>query len=726
MSLKKILLASCLFILGSLSALSQSNAVSDSVTTRPKSKLMPSIEIRAVRAAKEYPFTQTLITKSTIEKNNLGQDIPFLLNQIPGAVANADAGNGIGYTGIRIRGTDPSRINFTLNGIAFNDAESQAAFLVNMPDILSSTNSIQVQRGVGTSSNGTGAFGATVNLLTNEVSEKAYGQISNSLGSFNTRKHTVKAGTGLINNKYTLDLRLSSLASDGYIDRASSDLKSFYFSAASIQEKSSLRLNIFSGKEKTYQAWYGIPEDKLTSDRTFNSAGTEKADSPYDNETDNYTQTHYQLFYNKKLNTTWNFSLAGFAIKGQGYYEQYRADESYEKYGITPPRVNGINLTETDLIRQLWLDNIFYGSNFSFQRIDAKNEIILGGGTNQYMGQHFGKIIWAESSISKDQKWYDHDAVKRENHVFGKWLKKDGLINMFADLQLRSVSYRIDGFRDNPKLKVDKQWFFVNPKLGARLTKDNLSAFISYAIANKEPNRDDFEVSEQGSPKHETLHDLESGFETNIGKVNLIVTAYGMFYNNQLVLTGKVNDVGAYTRTNIANSYRAGVEIETSFKLNDLLKFSNNLALSRNKIKTFTDYYDDYDAGGQVATVFSNTNIAFSPSVVNNVTLSILPWKNGELKLISKYVGAQFLDNTSRKDRRLDAFMVNDLQLMHSFQLKQIKSIDLFFQLNNFLNASYAPNGYTYSYQFGGEVSRNNFYFPMAGINIMTGCTINL
>ncbi|MEN9885125.1 MAG: hypothetical protein RLZZ420_2342, partial [Bacteroidota bacterium] len=506
MSIEKKLFAFCLFITGSLSALSQSKNVSDSVKTAPKSKLMPAIEIRAVRAAKEYPFTQTLITKSTIEKNNLGQDIPFLLNQVPGAVANADAGNGIGYTGIRIRGTDPSRINFTLNGIAFNDAESQGVFLVNLPDILSSTNSIQVQRGVGTSSNGTGAFGATVNLLTNELNEKAYGQISNSLGSFNTRKHTVKAGTGLINNRYTIDLRLSSLASDGFIDRATSDLKSYYFSAASIQEKSSLRMNIFSGKEKTYQAWYGIPEDKLKSDRTFNSAGTEKPDSPYDNETDNYTQTHYQLFYNKKLTTTWNFSLAGFATKGQGFYEQYKADESYEKYGITPPQVNGVKITETDLIRQLWLDNIFYGSNFSFQRIDAKNEIILGGGTNQYMGQHFGKIIWAENSISKDQKWYDHDAVKRENHVFGKWLKKDGLINMFADLQLRSVSYRIDGFRDNPKLQVDRQWLFVNPKLGARMTKDNFSTFISYAIANKEPNRDDFEVSDQGSPKHETLH----------------------------------------------------------------------------------------------------------------------------------------------------------------------------------------------------------------------------
>ena len=726
MKLKKIIFATAILLLNFNHVHAQQTELKDSIQAQSKTKLMPAIEIRAVRAASDYPFAQTLINKTNIEKNNLGQDIPFLLNQVPGAVANADAGNGIGYTGIRIRGTDPSRINFTLNGIPYNDAESQGVFLVNLPDILSSTNSIQVQRGVGTSSNGTGAFGATVNLLTNEVIEKAYGQISNSFGSFNSRKHTIKTGTGLINGRYIVDLRLSSIASDGFIDRASSDLQSFYFSTASIRENSSLRLNIFSGKEKTYQAWYGIPEDKLDNDRTYNSAGTEKVDGPYDNETDNYTQTHYQVFYNKRLNTKWNLSVAGFATKGQGYYEQYKADESFSKYGLIPPVFNGIAVTETDLIRQLWLDNIYYGSNFSFQQNTDYSELIFGGGSSAYSGQHFGKIIWAENAVSKDKKWYDHDASKKENHLFGKWLDKTGPVNFFADLQVRMVSYNIDGFRDNPDLDVDRNWNFANPKVGVRLTRNNFSAFLSYAMANKEPNRDDFEAGAASAPKHETLHDFESGLETNLGKVNLNITAYGMFYKNQLVLTGKVNDVGAYTRTNIAQSYRAGIEIEASVKMGKLFRISNNLSLSRNKINSFTDYIDDYDNGGQIATIYKNTNIAFSPTIVNNGTLTWLPWKNAEFRLISKYVGRQFLDNTSRADRSLDAFLVNDLHFSQSITMKEIKSIDLFFQMNNFLNERYEPNGYSYSYRYGGEISRNNFYFPMAGINFMIGCSINL
>jgi iron complex outermembrane receptor protein len=367
-----------------------------------KSKLMEPIEIRAVRAEKNYPFTQNLITKRNIEKNNLGQDIPFLLNQIPGAVVNSDAGNGVGYTGIRIRGTDPSRINFTLNGIAYNDAESQGVFLVNLPDFLSSTNSIQVQRGVGTSANGPGAFGATINLMTNEVQEKAYATLSNSIGSFNTMKNTIKTGTGLINGRYTIDARLSNISSDGYIDRSSSKLQSFYVSAASIKEKSSLRLNVFSGKEKTGQAWYGVSEEQLSTNRKFNSAGSEKPGEPYENETDNYTQTHYQLFYNKKLNSQWDFNAAVFATTGNGYYEQYKASQELIDYGILRDPFGGNpGAEEADLIRQLWLDNLYTGTNFSFQKKYKNNEIILGGGMSNYDGNHFGKNHLVASGYRK-------------------------------------------------------------------------------------------------------------------------------------------------------------------------------------------------------------------------------------------------------------------------------------------------------------------------------------
>jgi iron complex outermembrane receptor protein len=691
-----------------------------------KSKLMEAIEIRAVRAEKNYPFTQNLISKRSIEKNNVGQDIPFLLNQIPGAVINSDAGNGVGYTGIRIRGTDASRINFTLNGIAYNDAESQGVFLVNLPDFLSSTNSIQVQRGVGTSSNGAGAFGATVNLMTNDVQEKAYASINNSIGSFNTLKNTLKVGTGLLNGKYTIDARLSNISSDGYIDRASSKLQSFYVSAASIREKSSLRLNVFSGKEKTYQAWYGVTEEQLSTNRRYNSAGTEKPGNPYDNETDNYTQTHYQLFYNQRINSNWNFSGAAFATTGNGYYEQYKANQSFGSYGLPNYQIRvGNTITETDLIRQLWLDNVYMGTNFSFQRKTKNNELILGGGNSTYNGNHFGKIIWAGTGIEKDYRWYDLDAKKQEQHLFGKWLHKYNDFHFFGDIQARNVNYNIEGFRNNPGLKIDQKWLFINPKIGFRYSKNNNSVFASFAIANKEPNRDDFEASTTEIPKHETLNDVEIGFERNTKKMRFASTFYYMHYNNQLVLTGKINDVGAYTRSNIPTSFRTGLEIEFNYILSEKLQINNNIAISSNKIKNYTDYYDDYDAGGQKTTFYAGSNLAFSPAVVENASISYKPFSNTEIRLNSKYVDRQYLDNTSRKDRSLAPYFTQDILVNHIFKLKKITSIELLAQINNIWNKRYAPNGYTYSYLYNGEVSRNNYYYPMAERNFMLGINVN-
>jgi iron complex outermembrane receptor protein len=703
-----------------------SNEISSVGQDTTKSKLMEAIEIRAVRAEKNYPFIQNLITKRNIEKNNVGQDIPFLLNQIPGAVVNSDAGNGIGYTGIRIRGTDASRINFTLNGIAYNDAESQGVFFVNLPDFLSSTNSIQVQRGVGTSANGPGAFGASINLMTNEVQEKAYATLSNSIGSFNSFKNTIKTGTGLINGRYTIDARLSNISSDGYIDRSSSKLQSFYVSAASIKEKSSLRLNIFSGKEKTEQAWYGITEEQLGNNRKFNSAGTEKPGTPYENETDNYTQTHYQLFYNKKINSKWDFNAAVFATTGNGYYEQYKANEALIDYGLLRDPFGGNpGAEESDLIRQLWLDNLYTGTNFSFQKKYKNNEIILGGGSSNYDGNHFGKIIWSQANIEKDYKWYDLDARKQEQHLFGKWLHKYNDFHFFGDIQARNVSYNIEGFRNNPGLKINQKWLFINPKIGFRYSKNNNSFFASYAIANKEPNRDDFEASTTEIPKHETLNDLELGFERNTKRLKLAVTAYYMHYRNQLVLTGKINDVGAYTRTNIPVSYRTGIEIESNFIISDKLQFNNNIALSRNKVRQFTEYYDDYDAGGQKTNFYSNADIAYSPAVVENATLSYKPFANTEIRLNSKYVSRQYLDNTSRKDRSIDPFFIQDLILNHVFKPKGLTSIELILQVNNLWNKLYAPNGYTFSYLFNNQVSINNYYYPMAERNIMVGLNIN-
>lgn len=702
------------------------DTLSLSDTSLKKSSLMPTIEIQGVRAEQKYPFTQSMIYKSNIAKNNLGQDIPFLLNQVPGAVANSDAGNGIGYTGIRIRGTDPNRINFTINGISYNDAESQGVFLVNMPDLLSSTNSMQIQRGVGTSTNGSGAFGATVNILTNELQEKAYTEINNSVGSFNTFKHTFKAGTGLINNRFTVDVRLSSIKSDGYIERASSDLKSFYISAASIKENSSLRFNIISGKEKTYQAWYGVSEEQMKINRRFNEAGMRPGADPYDNETDNYWQTHYQLFYNKKINTKWNLNNTVFTTTGRGYYEQYKANEKFEKYGLPSPIINGNTIKSTDLVRQLWLDNIFIGNNISVRHKNEKREVTLGGNMSNYLGDHFGKIIWSKYAISKDYKWYDLNANKSEQSVFGKWMEESGNFQFFGDVQLRNIQYDINGFRNNPTLNIKQQWTFFNPKAGIRYTKEKTSTYLSFARATKEPNRDDFEAGNMEIPRPERLDDWEAGIQHTSKKYRYSITFYYMNYKDQLVLTGRINDVGAYTRTNIAKSFRRGIELEGSYSFNPWLQLTSNLALSQNKIQSFTEYYDDYDNGGQKTNLFTSTNIAFSPAVVNNTILSASIMKKTELRWIAKYVSRQYLDNTSRKDRSLDPYLVNDLQINRTFSLKNGTAVSAVIQVNNLFNKRYAPNGYTYSYYYGGNIINNNYFYPMAERNWMIGLNISL
>ncbi|MFN5476910.1 MAG: TonB-dependent receptor [Sphingobacteriales bacterium] len=682
--------------------------------------LMQPVEINAVRASYLSPFTQTTLSARAIEKANLGQDLPFLLNQTPSVVVNADAGNGIGYTGIRIRGSDATRINMTINGIPYNDAESQGLFFVNLPDLASSVNSIQVQRGVGTSSNGAGAFGATMNFMTNELNPEAYAEINNSYGSFNTWKNTVKVGTGLINKHFSLDARLSNITSDGFVDRASTSLQSFYTSAAYTGEKNSLRLNVFSGKEKTYQAWYGIPESKLTTDRTYNAAGMERPGAPYDNETDNYRQTHYQLFYNQALNPAINLNIALFYTRGLGYYEQYKADDDYANYGLPPFTMGNDTLYSTDLIRQLWLDNHFFGNTFSLQYKKNSSEWILGGGLSKYIGNHYGKVIWAEAGVPDNYMWYNLDALKTDANLYLKWQQKlaNNLV-LFADVQGRSVRYDIDGFRNNPGLIIRNKWFFVNPKAGVSYSKNNWKAYLSYAIANKEPNRDDFEAGATQQPAPEQLQDIELGIEKRGASLSWGATLFYMQYRNQLVLTGQINDVGAYTRVNIPRSFRTGIELTASWRPSSWFDLAANLAYSENKVRNFTAFYDDYDDGGQKTESFEQTDLSFSPRWVCGATLNVHLARNLNLSLINKYVSRQYLDNTSRKSRSLDPFLVQDLRVSYRILPNFMKEILLIGEVNNLLNVEYEPNGYTFSYYFGGSLQTENYYFPMAGTNAM-------
>ena len=687
------------------------------------------VEVIAVRAGEKAPFAKTTVTKKEIEKNNLGQDLPFLLNQTPSVVVNSDAGAGVGYTGIRIRGTDASRINVTLNGIPYNDAESQGTYFVDLPDFSSSVNSIQIQRGVGTSSNGAGSFGASINLATNEINKKFYAELNNSYGSFNTLKNTLQFGSGILKNHFTIDGRLSRISSDGYINRAKTDLKSFYFSTAYVAEKSSLRLNIFSGKEKTYQAWNGVPEYLLNTDRTYNSAGNEKTDNPYNNETDNYTQTHYQLFYNHKLNDFWKGNIAVFLTKGNGYYEQYKANKKLADYGLPNYNDGTTTIKKTDLIRRLWLDNNFYGSIFSLQHRKNKTDFTFGGGWNGYDGKHFGEITWAkvQAAVPANYRWYDLTAHKKDFSLYSKWAQQWTTdFQSFVDVQFRAINYTINGFRDNPSLLIKNNYNFVNPKLGITYNKNSWQVYASYALAQHEPNRDDFEAGNNNQPKPELLNDFETGIETKKTTYSFGANLYYMKYKDQLILTGKINDVGAYSRINIPNSYRAGIELQGKYIFSKCLNIAANIAFSKNKIKNFTEYLDDYDNGGQKTNFYSSTDIAFSPNTVAGGSINITPVKNGEINLISKYVSRQYLDNTSLKSRSLNPYYTQDIRLSYVLENKVFKAVTFIAQLNNVFSKKYEPNGYSFSYIYGGSLTTENFYFPMAQFNCMVGVNVRL
>ncbi|MFP5042279.1 TonB-dependent receptor [Parasediminibacterium sp. JCM 36343] len=694
---------------------------------------LQALEVKSLRASDKSPFTKTNLGKNQLAKTNLGQDLPFMLNQTPSTVIASDAGNGVGYTRVSIRGVDAQRTNVTINGIPYNDAEDQGVYFVDMPDFTSSLNSIQIQRGVGTSSNGTGAFGAGINLQTNEFNEKAYAEINNSYGSFNTIKNTVKVGSGLINNHFTFDARLSRVVSDGYIDRAASNLQSFAISAAYINKSTSIRLNIFSGTEKTYQAWYGVAQDSLATHRTDNPEGAKSNGTFYPNQTDNYLQNQYQLFFNTALSKRLSFSTAFFFTPGKGYYEEYDNSGYYASYGLPNHIIGTDTITQSDFVRQKWLNNKFYGQIGSLQYKTEKDQIILGGGWSRYEGGHYGNVIWAQNGgVEKDYQWYNNQALKGDANIYAKWEHQlTNQLQFYADAQYKYVFHRMNGFDSDPTRLVSKEFNFFNPKLGISYNHKGWQVYASYAVANKEPNRTDFENAIAGNdPKPERLNDLELGVEKKNHTYAYGATFYYMNYKDQLVLTGKLDDVGLAIRSNTPNSHRAGIELQGSIIINNWLNASGNITLSSNKIKAFTEhiysYDDNYNVVGDSVVQHSNTNISFSPNKIAAATINILPCKHLELSLLSKYVGRQYMDNTQNKDRSLGDYYTQDIRAIITLKGKIIKECNLIAQVNNVLNRLYEPNGATYPAVYSGYYTNGNYYFPMAGTNYMVGLNIKL
>ena len=698
--------------------------------------VLDEVFVQAVRVNKESPVTFSNLRKEEIAPRNLGQDIPVLMNYLPAVVTTSDAGAGVGYTGIRVRGSDATRVNVTINGIPYNDAESHGTFWVNMPDFASSTESLQLQRGVGTSTNGAGAFGASLNLLTDAVAEEAYGQISSSIGSFNTLRNNIKFSTGLLNDHVEVSGRLSRITSDGYIDRASSELESYFLQAAYKDDNTLLKAIIFGGHEITYQSWYGFEapvvealgaNPNINENRTFNVSGVYFDDEGnrqfYDKEEDNYRQDHAQLLWNQQLSDTWSTNIAFHFTNGRGYFEQFREDDNFDTYGFETFMVDGEIQNTTDLVRRRWLDNEFYGTVFSANYNKDRLNLILGGGWNSYQGAHFGEVIWARYASQSNirDKYYDNDSNKSDFNLYAKAnYSLDEKWSLFGDLQYRRVGYTANG--DETGL-VDDTFRFFNPKGGIVFDlNSNNNFYFSYAVANREPNRNDYE---SGNPKPERLNDFELGWRYVSPKFRLNANTYYMRYKDQLVLTGELNDVGAPLRANVGDSYRAGLELDATILLGESFQISPNIALSTNKNVDFV-----FQRDGELQDL-GNTNIAYSPNIIFGNRFTYAPLDNFQVSFLTKYIGEQYMGNIDAEGSKLDAYSQSDFNVQYTIEFDSIlESITFSGLVNNLFDADIISNGYFYTYDddFSNPPAITTIegagFYPQAGINFLAGMTV--
>jgi iron complex outermembrane receptor protein len=687
------------------------------------STVLEEVLVAAVRASAAVPVTFSNLSKKEIATRNLGQDIPILLNYMPSVVSSSDAGAGVGYTYMSVRGSNGERINVTVNGIPYNDPESHGTFWVNLSDFASSTENLQLQRGVGTSTNGSGAFGASLNILTDAVSEEAFAEISNSFGSFNTRKHTVKFSTGKINEHIEIAGRLSNIYSDGYVDRAFADLKSYYLQGSYTDENTLIKAVTFGGKEKTYQAWYGLTASELEEDRKQNPY-------TYDNETDNYEQNHYQLHWNERLNDQWSTNLAVNYTKGAGYFEQSK--ESKEGDPLVAADFNNLIVDGSDVIVRRWLDNDFYVVNFNTNYKTDKLNLISGISYSDYSGDHYGEVIWGSdltADVNIRDRYYFSDAKKTDFSVFAKatFDITEKLIG-YADLQGRFVGYQTQGITsDIAPIDVDANFKFFNPKFGFTYKlNNNSSLYTSFAVANREPNRNDFEI---GVTTPETLNDYELGWRFNSENVQLTVNGYFMDYKNQLVLTGALNDVGAPIRATSGSSYRMGTEIDADIRISDKISIRPNATFSANKNRDFFITKD----GNTTPQSLGNTDLSFSPDVIIGNIFTYTPLKNVQLSLLTKYVSAQFMSNFSSEvstNDVLESYFTSDLNVVYRLQSNKIfKSVVFTALVTNLFDAEYVNNGYYYTfdddYSNPGTVTTVDGagYYPQATRNFLIGAT---
>ncbi len=696
-----------------------------------KTQTLDEVLVKSIRVDTDSPITHSNVDKEELAKTNLGQDIPVLLNYLPSVVTTSDAGAGIGYTYIRVRGSDASRVNITINGIPYNDSESQGTFWVNMPDFASSIENLQLQRGVGTSTNGSGSFGASLNILSDGISENAFSEIGIAGGSFNSQKYNVKFSTGLLNEHFEVSGRLSKITSDGYIDRASSDLKSYFLQGAFINDNTLIKALVFGGKEKTYQAWYGIDAETLENDRTYNPAGIYTDDDGnvkfYDNETDNYSQDHYQLFWNQKINNNWTTNLGLNYTYGRGYYEQYKEGEDFVFYNFEPIEIGGEVINTTDLIRRRWLDNDFYVINANANYKEDNLEVSTGIFYSHYDGDHFGEVIWAKYASNSEirDRYYEGNGTKNEFTVFAKTTYKfNKKWSVYGDLQGRFLTYKTSGLTsDRVPLEVNEKYNFFNPKTGLTYELSNKNQlYVSYGRAHREPRRADFE---NGITKPEKLDDYELGWRFKAQKNTINTNIYFMNYKDQLVLTGAIDDTGAPLRATSGKSYRLGLEIDATFLICDNFRILPNLAISSNKNLDFVSPID-----GELVNL-GTTNLSFSPNIVAGNKFEYEPITNLQLGLYTKYVGEQYMGNVDSHVSKLDAYFINDFNVSYTIDnIPFLREIVVTGLVNNILNVKYVSNGYYYTYDDTWTdpnaitTIEGTGYYPQATINFLIGATV--
>jgi iron complex outermembrane receptor protein len=700
-----------------------------------KTFLTGDVLVSATRAGVHSPLAFSAVTREEVRRQNSGYDMPYILSLTPSFVETSEAGNGIGYTNMRIRGTDANRINVTIDGIPLNDAESQQVFWVDLPDLASSVENIQVQRGAGTSSNGSGAFGATISLQTVNPESKPFAEVATSFGSFNSVKNMVSAGTGMLGGKFGLSMRYSEIKSDGYIERTGSNHRSENVTGIFKSGNTILKANVLLGEEHTGIGWWGVPKEMLSVNRRYNPAG-EYTDSAgnvkyYDNESDNYKQDHFQLTLSQKLGEYFSLHSAIHYTKGKGYYEEYAGDQNYSDYGLKNVTLGDSILTTTDLIRRKWLSNDFYGLIYSLKYQKERIEFTFGGGMNRYLGDHFGNIIWMQyaGNTEKDYQWYFNNARKDEISIYSKVnYSLSEKVSIFGDIQYRHIFYKMSGIEDDlVDIGQEHRFGFFNPKAGVFYSiTTNQDAYLSFSVANREPSREDFKEATgdpAATPRPETLYDSELGYRLRTAKASLGVNLYGMIYNDQLVPTGQLSNVGYSIMTNVNQSYRGGVEITAGIKPAGFIDWNINFTLSRSRIRNFIEYYTDYNTSDGSSQYLSrnlgDVDIAYSPGIISSSDIGFKIHKGTELHFITKYVGKQYVDNTMSQDRMIEPYLVNNIRLDYEPEIRYLKGLRLQLLVNNIFNSMYISNGYGGNWYEDGAEKSWSYYFPQAGTNYM-------